>query len=137
MRLKGSSWRLDMRPHGRFRYLTREEAERDLRAIERHLDAGDEPSVAIARVRNSLLVLPVAELAVEAQDAWKEEYRRRMWQVAKRQAEKARLPFSIRIQDVVFPDLCPVLGLPREPTEPGHGRSDAAPSLDRIHGAAG
>jgi hypothetical protein len=49
---------------------------------------------------------------------------------AKSRAKRKNLPFDIKIEDIVVPDVCPVLGIPLK-----HGVSrvcDNSPTLDRI-----
>lgn len=49
---------------------------------------------------------------------------------AKYRAKKKNIPFDLRKEDVVVPDLCPILGIPlKRGSVKNH---DAAPSLDRI-----
>jgi len=54
----------------------------------------------------------------------------RMWNSAKGRAKKFGIPFTITVDDIVIPELCPVLGIPLIPSA---GRaSDNSPSLDQI-----
>ena len=50
--------------------------------------------------------------------------------VAKARAKKQGVPFDLVPEDIVFPEVCPVLGIPLF-FSPG-GRTENTPSLDRI-----
>ena len=52
-----------------------------------------------------------------------------IWQRAHRRAASRGLPFSITMQAIVIPPVCPVLGIP---IVLGEQRSENSPSLDRI-----
>jgi hypothetical protein len=52
-----------------------------------------------------------------------------IWQRAHRRAASRSLPFSISVQSIVIPPICPVLGIP---IVLGARRSDNSPSLDRL-----
>ena len=60
----------------------------------------------------------------------------RLWNSAKQRAAANNLPFNITIDDIVIPDVCPLLGIEiikRNPREPQfHGCRDNSPSLDRL-----
>ena len=57
---------------------------------------------------------------------------------AKKRAEAAGLPFALTVDDLVIPDVCPILGVPLDkPTGTKVGPTDYAPSLDRIRPALG
>lgn len=60
---------------------------------------------------------------------------RRLYQHAKSRATRRGIEFTITIEDVVVPEVCPVLGLSLQPGVSKHG--DASPSLDRIDNAQG
>src|SRR5688572_28502973 len=54
---------------------------------------------------------------------------------AKRRAKARGLEFNLSVDDVVIPDLCPVLGIP---LVRGDGRwTDNSPSLDRVDNSKG
>lgn len=58
-----------------------------------------------------------------------------MYTSAKYRAERLGIPFSIKLEDVVIPKVCPVLAIPLFFTE---GRVTAnTPSLDRIDSTKG
>lgn len=57
-----------------------------------------------------------------------------LWRGAKSRATKAGLPFSIEIEDIVVPDICPALGIP---LVRGTRKAGTSPSLDRIEPAKG
>lgn len=69
---------------------------------------------------------------VGSQEPWKEEYRKRMLVGATRRARETGMECNITLEDIVIPNACPILGIKLSPTEPGGGRSDFAPSLDRL-----
>lgn len=52
-----------------------------------------------------------------------------IWQRAHRRATQRRVPFSISVQSIIIPAICPVLGIP---IILGEKRSDNSPSLDRL-----
>ena len=49
---------------------------------------------------------------------------------AKRRAKAQNVPFNLTPEDIVFPDLCPVLGIPL--LFNAGGRTNNTPSIDRI-----
>lgn len=53
---------------------------------------------------------------------------------AKKRAREVDVPFNLTIEDIVFPDYCPVLGIPviLVRTDEPRVRNDNTPSLDRI-----
>ncbi|MFL6758565.1 hypothetical protein [Sphingomonas sp.] len=53
---------------------------------------------------------------------------------ARKRAQNRRLDFTIRREDIITPDVCPVLGIP---LVVGSDRSPASPSLDRIDPSLG
>lgn len=53
----------------------------------------------------------------------------RMFEGAKRRAEEKGLPFDITIEDIVIPEICPLLEIPIETCSGTAG--DSSPSLDR------
>ena len=70
---------------------------------------------------------------------YKAEYfkmkRRSLLAVRKSIAKKNKIPFSIKEEDVFYPEVCPILGIPLE-----HGDGvlgDASPTIDRIYPALG
>lgn len=54
----------------------------------------------------------------------------RMWRSAKKRADACSVPFTIRVEDIVIPEICPVLGVPL--VHGIRGNNQHAPSLDRI-----
>ena len=60
-----------------------------------------------------------------------EGVRDQMVRSAKSRALAKGIPFDLAPQDVVFPEVCPVLGFPLAISPTGHPW-DASPSLDRI-----
>lgn len=61
---------------------------------------------------------------------YESEWARQAWHSARRRAAAAELPFNIAPEDIVVPELCPVLGIPIFLTRGKAGPN--APSLDRI-----
>lgn len=53
-----------------------------------------------------------------------------LYEGAKRRAKLDGLPFNITLDDIVIPDVCPVLGIPLIPGLPAN--SPNLPSLDRF-----
>lgn len=49
---------------------------------------------------------------------------------AKRRAKSQGVPFNLEPDDIVFPEICPVLGIPILFSD--GGRTDNTPSIDRI-----
>ena len=61
----------------------------------------------------------------------------KIWNSAKKRARQKKVPFSISLEDVVIPDVCPLLGVP---FKYGVGKGHATPqsaSLDKIIPALG
>lgn len=59
---------------------------------------------------------------------WSTEYH--LYQGAKQRAKKTGVPFSIEIDDIKVPDICPVLDIPL--VRGGKRQHNNSPSLDRI-----
>lgn len=57
-----------------------------------------------------------------------------IWRHAKKRAKLNNLEFSIEIDDIIVPSICPVLGIPIIGDK---GRCDNSPSLDRIDNTKG
>lgn len=55
-----------------------------------------------------------------------------MYHTAKHRAKKKGLEFSIDLEDIVIPDICPVLGIPLDRRDMQH-----SPSLDRFDSSKG
>jgi hypothetical protein len=61
-----------------------------------------------------------------------------LWVEAKRRAKSKDMEFSISFEDIIIPELCPLLGIPlRSGRGKGIGPTDNAPSLDRINQSRG
>lgn len=61
--------------------------------------------------------------------------RKQLLAVKKSQANKNNILFDLREEDVVYPDVCPILGIPLE-----HGDKilgDSSPTIDRINPSLG
>lgn len=56
------------------------------------------------------------------------DYRYKMYSRAKSRAKRLNRKFDIKLEDIIIPDMCPILGVPLDHT-PG---SPHVPSLDRI-----
>jgi hypothetical protein len=55
----------------------------------------------------------------------------------KANAERTGVPFDIEFADLIWPDVCPVLGIPLDYFNTTKGRNDNAPSFDKIDPAKG
>lgn len=53
-----------------------------------------------------------------------------LYRAAQTRAKKQNVPFSITVDDIVIPELCPVLGIPLYPST--SQATDNSPSLDKI-----
>ena len=51
---------------------------------------------------------------------------------ARRRSRKGLIPFTITLDDIVIPEVCPVLGIILEPGRGKKGAVPSSPSLDRI-----
>ena len=60
-----------------------------------------------------------------------------LWHNARARARKKGLPFDIAMQDVIVPDVCPVLGMPLRVSPQGFGGRDGSPTLDRLNPSLG
>jgi hypothetical protein len=57
----------------------------------------------------------------------------RMWLHARKRAKKFDVPFSLSLEDIVIPDVCPVFGIPLVSHHGGISqRGDDSPTLDRV-----
>lgn len=54
-----------------------------------------------------------------------------LFRAARNRAKKDGMAFSITLEDIKIPPVCPLLGIPIAPRRGGHGPQDASPSLDR------
>lgn len=62
---------------------------------------------------------------------------KKMWQRAKNRAKDKDIDFSISLEDIIIPDVCPILGIKlKEHKGISGGRKDS-PSLDRIDNSKG
>jgi DNA-directed RNA polymerase subunit RPC12/RpoP len=57
----------------------------------------------------------------------------RMWRRAKRRAKEQGIPFSIGVEDITIPKVCPILGIELRVFEGASGGRDFSPSLDKIN----
>ena len=64
-------------------------------------------------------------------------YVKNMWWRAKKRAEKSGIEFNILKEDIVIPNVCPVLNIPLFYTKTGGLPSNNSPSLDRIDNSKG
>lgn len=51
---------------------------------------------------------------------------------ARNRAKKKNLPFDLKVEDIVIPELCPILGIKLTRNLGKHGGSASSASLDRI-----
>jgi len=62
---------------------------------------------------------------------WRSEhYEQSMLVSARARAKRKNIPFNITVEDIVIPEVCPILNLPLEIAV--GGKKDNSPSLDRI-----
>jgi len=71
------------------------------------------------------------KLKLDARKWRAENPRHYLLYAAKQRAKKFSIPFSITPDDIVIPDVCPVLGIPLIRSN-GKGPTDTSPSIDRI-----
>ena len=55
----------------------------------------------------------------------------------KNRASKKNVPFDLKVEDLVFPETCPILGINLYINKSYHGPSKNSPSVDRIDPAKG
>jgi len=67
------------------------------------------------------------------------EWRRVLINAARARAKKLGLPFALTVENITWPEFCPILGLRLDPTPCiGQGRkSDNRPTIDRVVPALG
>lgn len=70
-----------------------------------------------------------------SRDRYASDRRLSLFEGAKRRAKLEGLPFTITIDDIVIPDMCPVLGIPIVLGQPAN--SPNLPSLDKFDPALG
>lgn len=92
------------------------QAKRKARAIERYHERKDEAE--LARMRET------------SKRRYANDRRLSLFEGAKRRAKLEGLPFSITIDDIVIPEVCPVLGIPITVGMPAN--SPGLPSLDKF-----
>lgn len=63
--------------------------------------------------------------------AWKYKKQSNIFYTRRKQAHDLKIEWTIKPQDIVWPERCPILDLELDYTR-GKGRSDNSPSLDRI-----
>lgn len=59
-----------------------------------------------------------------------------LWQKAKGRAKRGNLEFTIDVEDVVIPEMCPILEIPLIPSYGKHATANS-PSIDRIDNTKG
>lgn len=71
-----------------------------------------------------------------AEEVWRENNPERfLWRTARGRAKLSKRQFTIRVEDVIIPRLCPYLDIPLN-TKKGRGRNNYdVPTLDRINSA--
>lgn len=55
-----------------------------------------------------------------------------MWRSARTRATKLGIPFDLKIEDIVIPTICPVLGIPLKRNTGQRGHCPTSPSIDRV-----
>lgn len=77
------------------------------------------------------------ESLAEYLSAWYDRlpYEKKIFNAARARATKRGIPFTISIEDIVIPELCPILGIPIEYNKGKHAGNSA--SLDRINPSKG
>lgn len=67
----------------------------------------------------------------QMRDSWSDEYR--LWRGSRDGATKRNLEYTLSVEDIVIPSVCPVLGIPLLRS----GRSQNSVSIDRINNSKG
>lgn len=75
------------------------------------------------------------KLLSESRDSHRKNPVKSMWKNAKARAKKKNLDFDLDIEDIVIPDICPVLGI--EIMSGNYGVIANSPSIDRIDSTKG
>ena len=93
---------------------------------------------------DDLINLPITDEELRAAGGrkwkvWRQRYAKRfpekiMWRAAKDRAKRLNLEFDIQPEDIVIPEVCPVLGIP---LDVGKATRWTAPSLDRFDSSKG
>lgn len=73
--------------------------------------------------------------ALKCKEERRQDPRKTLWKSAKQRAKERNMPFTITMEDITIPDVCPVLGIKLK-VSPGN-RCDNSPSLDRIDSKKG
>ncbi len=63
--------------------------------------------------------------------------RRKLLSDARGRAKRKGIEFSIKVEDIVIPERCPVFGLPFQVGEGAGGHTPMSPSLDRVDSSRG
>lgn len=67
------------------------------------------------------------------QERYRDKYKDRLLCFAtKHRALKSGITFNLEPEDIVIPDVCPVLGIPLHRNVGGKSSSDNSPSIDRV-----
>ena len=67
-----------------------------------------------------------------SKDWWRHNPHKVLLSGARKRAKKAGIPFNLSIEDIVIPDVCPIMGIPFEHNFNGHGGAGPySPTLDR------
>ena len=131
---RNTCW-IDCRPHGTIhsnrgkKFKSEKDAQRLADQLVERITGGERLVDVLAPYRPSLATVGREH---PEQETWKEEYKHRMLVGAKRRAANKGIEFSISSEDLFVPSICPVLRIPLRPSDPGTGKNDNAPSLDRI-----
>lgn len=62
---------------------------------------------------------------------------RKLWQRARDRSKKSGIEFSIEVEDIKIPDVCPYLGLPLRVYSGSPGGRPNSPALDRVDNEKG
>ncbi len=62
---------------------------------------------------------------------------KKMWRRAKARAALNGLEFNIEVEDIIIPDVCPILGIPLKENKGKPGAYKDSPSLDKIDPSKG
>ena len=73
-----------------------------------------------------------ADFAAQRKDPFSGTKEKELWNNAKKRAKEYNLPFNIDIEDIVIPEICPVLGIPLKVNVGGNRMSDNSLTLDKF-----
>lgn len=64
-------------------------------------------------------------------------YELKMWRRAKNRSTKSGIPFTIDVDDIIIPEVCPILGIKIKENKGKPGAYKDSPSLDKINPTLG